>query len=285
MNTRIAAIGTRLVAIVLFMALIVALATVLVSAATKQELINSVTLSPELTGSDDLNDLVADLIEDLTTDDMDTYAKVKACYDYLVNNITYGSVYDKDGDGKEKVTRSASVSFRRMGSLERMAYSTLVNKAGHCGGFSSAFVVICRAIGLEAYLASGETRAAAGGYTGHKWVEIDIGSYTYVFDPQMEQNGKSWTGSNSYFFCTTYTLDPDRYIFNARTGLTDPDDFERDYGRWNDWRDDWDEDDWPKGDRPRGECPGGDWKPQWNTPKGHGSHRGGWNHKGSGHRR
>lgn len=277
MNTHNNSIRTRLTAIVLLMALFVTVAVVPASAATKQELINSVDLSPELTCSDDLNDLVADIIEDVTTDGMDTYSQVKACYDYLVTNITYGSSYDKDKDAKEK-TKNYSFGFHRMGHLEGMAYSTLVNQAGHCGGFSSAFVVMCRAIGLEAYLASGETRAAAGGYTGHKWVEIDIGSYTYVFDPQMEQNSKSWTGSDSYFFCTTYSADTDRYIFNSRTGLTDPDDFKRDYDHW---------DNWPKGDWSKGECQKNDWQPRWNNPKGHGtghSTRGGnWHHKGNGH--
>lgn len=154
---------------------------------TAESLLNSVVLHPQKTGDALLDPLVESILAKITNSNMSTYEKVKACYDYAINNFSYGQ-----GDG-----------FIGWG-IKGWAYEVLTSNIGVCNNYSSAFAVMTRAIGLEAYLQNGQTSSSRGGYTGHTWCVIMINGTPYLFDPQVEDNIAKGGAVYYYKFCKPY---------------------------------------------------------------------------------
>ena len=152
-----------------------------------EALLNSVTLNPQKTGNELLDSLVESILSKITNDNMSTYEKVKACYDYAINNFSYGQTGENLGWG-----------------IKGWAYEVLVNNSGVCNNYSSAFAVMTRAIGLETYLQNGQTSSSRGGYTGHTWCTMMINGIPYLFDPQVEDNIAKGGPIYYYKFCKTY---------------------------------------------------------------------------------
>lgn len=151
-----------------------------------ESLLNSVTLHPQKTGDKLLDSLVESILAKITSPNMSTYEKVKACYDYAINNFSYGQ---GNGGGW---------------GIKGWAYDVLTANVGVCSNYSSAFAVMTRAIGLETYLQGGQTSSSRGGYTGHTWCIIMINGVPYVFDPQVEDNIAKGGPIYYYKFCKTY---------------------------------------------------------------------------------
>ncbi len=158
-------------------------------------LLNNAELYPTETGADYCDDIVQATLAEITNDDMTTYEKVRACYDYLVDTCTYG----------DNVLR---LDFPEADGTAR-AFGMLAGHVGACDDYSCAFAALTRAIGLNCYTVYGQTARADGGYTGHIWCIIAIDDVEYVFDPQIDDN----IGADVYYrFCVTYDETPDSYL-------------------------------------------------------------------------
>lgn len=167
------------------------------------KILNSSILSPVATGFDPCDQLVGKVISEITTDDMTTYGKTKAIYDYLINNCVYG-FNARRGDYPR--------AFGGGQEYEARAYGMLTGHIGACNDYSAAFWAMTRYIGLDTHIVYGQTHRAGGGYTGHYWCETIIDGTTYVFDPQVEDN--MTRGTIKYDrFCKTYDEMPGKYIY------------------------------------------------------------------------
>lgn len=135
--------------------------------------------------------LCSSILAGCTTADMTQDQKLKAAYDYVVNNTTYNRTYETpSGDWTA-------------------AYATelLTTGKGNCYRFAAAFAYLAKALGYDSRVITGKIGAARGGLNPHGWVEIIIGGQTYVFDPEMHYAKK---GAKDYFFKTyaTYPSKP-----------------------------------------------------------------------------
>lgn len=151
-----------------------------------ETLLNSAALNPQKTGNELLDSLVESTLAKITNSNMSTYEKVKACYDYAINNFSYGQ------------------SGINVWGIKGWAYAVLTNNVGVCNNYSSAFAVLTRAIGLDTYLQNGQTSSSKGGYTGHTWCTMMINGVPYLFDPQVEDNIAKGGPIYYYKFCKTY---------------------------------------------------------------------------------
>lgn len=176
--------------------------------------LNAATLQPRTAASGQLQQLVNDIVDDITTADMDTYEKVRACYDYLTANVQYGSHMRRLSTPVGETT-CASI-YSAYGELEGFGAVALTARTGYCNAYASAFILLTQTLGLDGHLVTGQTGSARGGYAYHEWAEIDIGDDVFVFDPQLEQNLVK-AGLPAYtVFCRTYDEIPGRYIRSSR---------------------------------------------------------------------
>ena len=179
--------------------LVLTMASILLSstvfAADAESILNSAPLTPTWTKSQDCNNVIRETLAQITTDSMTTYEKVKACYDYLIENCAYSYTADAT-----KVT-----------PFKVSAYIMLTRRIGVCDDYSCAFAALIRAIGLNCYTISGKTAKATGGMTGHVWTVININGKEYVFDPQIDDNISKGGPIYYYRFCKTYDEVPESY--------------------------------------------------------------------------
>ena len=119
------------------------------------------------------------LLSQITTPEMTTYDKAKACYDWLIAYMQYG-MPDYD------MVDTDSLYFANF--YDCIEYVALMSATGVCDDYSFIYSKMLNAIGLDSYLISGLTHKAGGGYTGHTWVVANIDGVEYVFDPQVEDN-------------------------------------------------------------------------------------------------
>lgn len=162
--------------------------------------LNSAQLTPTLTGFEPCDRQVMYTLSQITTPEMSTYAKVQACYDWLIVNCRYGYLDEFTAPNfpeEEGATR---------------AMDMLVYKIGACDDYSCAFAAMMRALGLNCYTVYGQTSRADGGYTGHIWCVIKINGVDYVFDPQVEDNIARGGDVYYYRFCKTYDEVYENYI-------------------------------------------------------------------------
>lgn len=166
-------------------------------------------LNPTTTGYDELDGLVADLIRQKTTDDMNTYAKVWACYLYFVDEVTYSR-------GMDANTGAYSASDPESTPTQVLWATDLLNSGmGCCYNYSSALVYILRAIGLNAKLVSGYVPKYGGGTTPHCWAVVTLGGNEYVFDPDMDMNYNNRGLGKETFFGVS--LESMSYFYHAET--------------------------------------------------------------------
>ena len=142
----------------------------------------------------DADRMLKETIQAQTNDSMTTYQKVKALYDYIINNTEYGT-----GE------------IGGFGSYHSV-YGVLQEHLGVCDNYNYVMMAFLRYLGIDAELVGGMTEKASGGYTPHAWVEAYIDGETYVFDPQIEDNVAKGGPIYNYFFCKTYAQVPGQYI-------------------------------------------------------------------------
>lgn len=198
------------------LALVFVFATPLATTAAEQknplaELINAVELKPVNPQSEALNNYLDELMPQLLDyEKMDTYTQVMTCFDYVRDNTRYGS-HIANLNAKIGNTTCRAIN-RSYGAVEGFGAVALVAHVGMCNAYASAFILMARKLGLDAYLVKGETRGAGGGYVYHEWAEIKIDETVYVFDPQLDQSLKrAGLPAHSVFF-KTYDQVKGRYI-------------------------------------------------------------------------
>lgn len=155
-----------------------------------KEIINNAPLNPMRTNDADLDSRIDEIFAKVITDDMTTYEKTRALFDYLVQTNEYGylvaigtetsyvSVYDVD-----VVTRAKTI---------------LKYKRGTCIDFAAAFMCLTRRIGLNCYMVQGKITDLTGKTYHHGWNTIRVNGIDYTFDSQADfrvrqrdENGKT----------------------------------------------------------------------------------------------
>jgi len=165
-----------------------------------RELLNVLTLHPKKTGCTELDALVEQIITEIIDSEMDNYEKTKACYDYLIENCSYGFSW-------------CSIEFETTDYTQEQAYVILSTKVGVCDNYSAAFAVMMQALGLDVRKEMGWTALANNaGYTGHTWTVLEIDGVEYVFDPQVEDDIAKGGPIRDYRFCKEYRELPWKYV-------------------------------------------------------------------------
>ena len=160
-----------------------------------KSILNNAKLHPQKTGFRTMDQKVESMLKDFRKKGTSTFDLMVAAYDWFVYNvkydrsITYYPYYDFDSKTKSPVPFYA-VYF---------AYDPLFMKEGVCDNFSSAYAIIARAIGLDAYLRYGKQVTSSATYD-HMWVEIIIDGVGYVFDPQSDNSVYNSRGYNNHIY-------------------------------------------------------------------------------------
>lgn len=189
---------------------------------TKQEYVGAWTLmsteplNPSKSGYEELDRLIDELLSRIVTADMNGYKKAWACYEYLVDNITYSR-------GMDANTGMYSESDPAVTPKEVLWATDLLNTGmGCCYHYSSTYVYLLRAIGFDAHLVSGNVPKYGGGVTPHCWLYVNLGGEQYIFDPDLDMNYYTRDKGNGVenpakdrFFCVR--ADKMSYFYKAET--------------------------------------------------------------------
>jgi len=167
-------------------------------AANAIQILNAAKLTPQVTGNTHLDAKVASLLTEFRKTAKDTYSLVKACYDYLIANVEYPKTVTPKVLPYELETNESFPWY-----IVLSADIVLDTGIGVCDDYTAAFVVMARAIGLEAFNAGGNTRTVSGGFTPHAWAEICINGVFYVFDAQLEDSVANGGDVRYIYFCKT----------------------------------------------------------------------------------
>lgn len=164
-----------------------------------EAILNSSELKPMKTNYEPVDQLVDQIFAQILTDDMTPGQKLRACYEYLATQCTYGY----DGYKAISVPDYLSVQDRE---IVEFSYCILKDRLGTCENFAAAFTVMTRRIGFETNFVYGEVGMSAGGYGGHYWADVNVSGKHYVFDSQVENNNGASGGNIQYYF---YGLRPE----------------------------------------------------------------------------
>ena len=202
----------RIIAVILCLMLLCAAFIVPAAAGlgpVTRSLIDASPLIPLMTGYTPLDQMVADFFASNFSEDMDTYDKLKICYDYLVYDSVYGESTVTDSLFRE-IDRECNYYSSWDRDYAAEGYAFIKDKHGSCNHFASAFMVMARAIGLECYVMHGTITWYAG-TNSHYWNLIKLGSGYYMFDPEAEWRNYDNNGYISYSnFCVSETLNSSR---------------------------------------------------------------------------
>ncbi|MEM2750296.1 MAG: transglutaminase domain-containing protein [Nitrososphaerales archaeon] len=131
----------------------------------------------------EVNDvMIKSLSQKLTKNETSVLKKVKAIYNYVINNIEY------DYAKFQAILRGQKVE--RYGAVK-----TLTLRRGVCGDISDLFVTLCRASGIPAFVAAGPTYIKEGiifrNEVAHAWTEVYIPGYGWLqVDPTWKLFGR-----------------------------------------------------------------------------------------------
>ena len=168
-----------------------------------RQLINKATLRPYVFADPVLTETVDAVLAEILTPGMDTYDKVKACYDWIIKHTVYKNP-GHEGSGHWDC-----------------AYQVFRDGKGTCNCYSAAFAAMMRRIGLECYVLSGVTSANSGGMTGHVWTVIIIDGESYVFDPQVEDAIADRTSSKEIQYVRFCLSEPHvKYVYTGKKKAT-----------------------------------------------------------------
>ena len=158
-------------------------------------LLNSVELNPQRSGYPQVDAILEEIFAPYA--DADNYTKVKAAYDWTVQEVNYSwGPYSQDWapaydcfvpvyeleyeEGLEE-----AIPFE----VVNRSYHALVEHEGICYDYGALFALMARYIGFESFVHTGYFIFEEGFGTGsghHGWAEIKIGEEYYIFDPQRE---------------------------------------------------------------------------------------------------
>lgn len=173
--------------------------------------INAQKLYPQRTGCIEVDNAIERILAPYKN--ATTYEKVKACYDWVVKNTTYSwhGYSKKTAPAYEYFSLTYDLKYEEGLQLSvpkdmiYRSYHTLTEHKGVCYDYSILFAVMCRYIGIEAYVHTGyytmENWSGVGGKAlHHGWTQVVIGGQTYVFDLQREYRYRQNQGKNTFAF-------------------------------------------------------------------------------------
>lgn len=121
------------------------------------------------TGNTELDGLLNSIVDQVTNDSMTRDQKLRALFDYTVNNYKYLT--------RPLVKKGAA------GWEPDYALFFLKNGKGNCFSFAAAYCLLCRELGLPAYTVVG---ASGNANSPHGWVEMVLDGTVYMFDPELQ---------------------------------------------------------------------------------------------------
>lgn len=157
-----------------------------------KDILNSAQLyAPCYTGDKEIDARVQEILGQIITDDMTTYDKTLAIYNWIIDNNYYAWHASNYRGNYTSIYDTWCVS---------QSYSSLCLGYGSCVNYASAFVVLTRAIGLESYKIYGALHNANVN-RDHGWAIVNINGKLYTFDPQLsdEAEGNGWGNAMDYF--------------------------------------------------------------------------------------
>ena len=130
--------------------------------------------------------------------DMSTFLKIQACYNWIVNNIEYSSEGIVVSTGKNFSQYMKHKSDYLL--IEQSQYA-FENKKGVHDNISAVFMMLCRYVGVDSYIATGSYKTKSGKYKDHSWVVIQCDDLIFQFDPTLEIINKlnNPNAENKYF--------------------------------------------------------------------------------------
>ena len=137
--------------------------------------------APMKTNCPDLDNLVDSIMAQIIRPGMTNAQKVRACYEYLALNSTYGRPI-----GTPTITHY--YKYYSDVFIINEGYSILKNHSGTCENFACALAILMRRLGYKADVVEGLTGLRAGGKGGHFWTDVTLGDKHYSFDAQIENN-------------------------------------------------------------------------------------------------
>ncbi len=156
-----------------------------------KKLLNSVELHPQRTGYVEMDRLLEKLLAPY--EKSDAYTKLKALYDWTVENIEYSwEGYSQDwAPAYDKFTLKYDLTYET-GLPEAIpkevidrSYHALTAKKAVCYDWGALFAVMARYVGVESYVHTGILRI--GDWTGHHgWTVLKINGVNYIFDAQQD---------------------------------------------------------------------------------------------------
>lgn len=149
-----------------------------------RQTLDAIPLYPDATtGYPELDAILDQIFAQIITPEMDTHDKLKACYDYLIVNISDPRY--EEGVPYDFVMVNTPVN--DLSSTYHDAATLYISGAGVCDHFSAAFAVMAWKLGVPMYVAGGQTSSTRGGYTPHAWCQLDgADGTTYIFDPHID---------------------------------------------------------------------------------------------------
>ncbi len=175
---------------------------------TVRQILNAQELSVQKSGFSGLDRAAEQIMDLCVEDDMDSASKLQACFNFVVEHMN-------NDETDPKVTyRSNSSSIFSMDPEYAWASRALEwDFGGTCPEYAALFLLLARRLGFTGEMIVGETPAADGGLTEHKWVELVMDENHYIFDPYLEQSFvKRGIAVPGTFFCTTHEQQPKRFV-------------------------------------------------------------------------
>lgn len=168
-----------------------------------KKLLNSAELHPQRTGYLEFDRLLEEMVSPY--ENRDTYTKLKALYDWTVENITYSwEGYSQDwAPAYDKFTLTYRLTYET-GLPEAIprevidrSYHALTARRAVCYDWGALFAVMARYVGIESYVHTGILRI--GTWTGHHgWTVLKIGGTEYIFDAQQDNRLLGLYGYNPH---------------------------------------------------------------------------------------
>lgn len=125
-----------------------------------------------ITGSTELDALLASAVKSVVNDSMTQQQKLRAVYDYAKNTFGYLGIGAADTGKSDWALTSAA--------------DMLKNHKGNCYSWAAAFTYLARQVGFDAQAIPGTGVSPKGSESVHAWTEITIDGTAYTFDPQIE---------------------------------------------------------------------------------------------------
>lgn len=121
------------------------------------------------------------IVNKYTDDDMTENQKIKALWDYIVNN-SWGYI---------RTYEHTSSKWKWYdGWTDDFAYDLITDKGGNCFRYAATFgYLVKEATGYPVRVYHGKTPARRGGTTPHGWITVKIDGTWYAYDPDLYKFG------------------------------------------------------------------------------------------------